>query len=159
MSFKFKKLNNDIGKLDLSIRDIKKEFIKSASDDAERLIVGEIKRGFSPVASYGKFDAYSESYKKAILAGRVMPKTEVRPVDLTVSGQMLNTFKVSKTSKSIVMEFTDKIAKYHNDLGAGASKVIRKMLPSSGEKFKKTINDDLLDLLKQAVETVVAKLK
>lgn len=160
MSFKFKRLNSDIKKLEASVSAIKKEFIKTSSQEVERIIVDEnIRKGSSPVKGAGRFKPYSKSYKEAIRDGRVQPKTKTSPVDLTLSGQMLNTFKVEKTRSGIVMKFTDKLAAIHNFLGAGKSRVVRPMLPIGEEGFKPSVNKQLLDLLKQAVETIVAKLK
>lgn len=160
MSFKFKRLKSDIAKLDLSVRQIKDEFIRSSSAELEKIIVEDnIKKGFSPVAGAGRYQSYSESYKKAIRAGYAKPKTKTTPVNLTQTGDMLDSFKISKTSKSIVLRFTNKLASIHNFLGAGKSKVVRPMLPIGNEGFKPSVNKQILDLLKDAVDKIVAKLK
>lgn len=160
MSFKFKQLKNPIKNLEKSINDIKREFINSMAENAKEIIIDDnIKKGFSPVKNQGRYESYSKSYKEAIRKGRTQPKTTTSPVNLTLSGQMLNSFEVKKTPKGISMEFPDELAKYHNELGAGKSKVIRQMLPRGNQEFKASITKQLIDLLKQAVETIVAKIK
>lgn len=161
MSFKFKKLNNDIKKLDLSVRQIKNEFIRSAQESVKEIIVDEnIKKGFSPVKGAGRFEPYSKSYKDAIRKKRYSQYgKKTTPVNLTLSGKMLDSFQVDKSSRGIVLRFKNKLSAIHNFLGAGPSKVIRPMLPIGNEGFKPSVNKQLLDLLKQAVETIVAKIK
>jgi hypothetical protein len=159
MSFTFKKLKNDPAKLNKIVEEVKKEFVDVSFNEVKTIIVDDnIKRGFTPVKGKGKtFKKYSKSYEKAILSGRVFPKTETRPVNLTVSGAMLDSFQVSKKEDGIVLEFTDEIAKYHNNKGEG--RVHRPMLPESGGSFIKTVDDKIKALINKAMTTVLAKFK
>lgn len=160
MTFKLKKKRNDIAKLKNLVSDVKSEFIKASSDDIKFMIVDDsIKKGSSPVAGVGRYQAYSDSYKDSIRKGRQKPKTSTSPVNLTKTGKMLDSFKVTKTSKGLLLKFTDLKAAYHNFLGAGKSHVIRPMLPIGSEGFKPSINKQLLDLLRRAVDKIIAKLK
>lgn len=161
MSFKLKRIANDIKKLEINAKKLKKQFINDYEQEIKKLIVDDsIKKGFSPVrGGKSQYQKYSKSYADAIKAGRVFPKTSIRPVDLTVSGEMLDSFELDRNSKNILFRFTDRLAKYHNDLGAGKSKVIRRMLPKSGERFKTNIEKQILEWLQEALDKIVAKLK
>lgn len=159
MSFKLTKKTKDLLRLNGTIDDIKKEFIKSAKKDLQEIIVEEnIKRGTSPVKGEGRYTKYSDSYKDAIKGGRYKGESKkITPVNLTLSGKMLNSFKVESISSGIRMIFKDKKAKYHNELGAGKAKTIRKMLPLEGESFSTKVSKQILDLLVAAVDKIIAK--
>jgi hypothetical protein len=51
--------------------------------------------------------------------------------------------------------FSDKKAKYHNDEGAGKSKVIRRMLPKDGEDFSRNIQNKIVETLAKAIKSVI----
>lgn len=97
-----------------------------------------IQSGNSPVRGNGRFATYSPSYKKAIRKGKYPGKT-IRPVNLTLSGKMMRSLIHKKTKAGFTIYFTDKLAKIHSQLGAGKSKTIRKVMPGSGESFKKSV--------------------
>lgn len=63
-----------------------------------------------------------------------------RPVNLKLSGKMLNSLK-SRIVKDgrIRLWFSDEKAKYHDKLGAGKSKVFRRLLPRGIEEFNRAI--------------------
>jgi len=113
--------------------------------------VKEIKKtivsGNSPVKGKGRYQRYSPSYLDAIDAGygavgRYGKKP--LPVNLVLSGKMINSLAFSISGGRILIEFTDKKAEYHDLLGAGKSKVLRRMLPTrNGEKLSARITKEI----------------
>jgi hypothetical protein len=88
------------------------------------------------------------------------PDKKLSPVSMTASGDMLNSMYLEKTSTKVKLGFTDKKAIYHNDMGAGKSRVIRRLLPTkSGEKFITNIDSRLKRLGKLAVQNSLANNK
>jgi hypothetical protein len=82
----------------------------------------------------------------------------LRPVNLKVTGEMLRSIKSRIIKNGIAVWFTDEKAKYHNTLGAGKSKVIRRMLPSeSGEQFSKVIESNMYQLLDDIMNNELKK--
>lgn len=138
---------------------IKKAFIEVAKDELQEIIVEEnIKLGLSPVQGEGKFERYSESYKDAIKAGRYKEfGKSISPVNLKLSGNLLDSFFVKRKGDSLVVGFSDKLADIHTNQGAGKSKTIRKMLPGDGESFKTSIVTKIIALLQDAVDRIVGK--
>lgn len=161
MSFKFRFVKTDLPALAGVVKDFKKEFIESFADKAEDIIVNQnIKKGNSPVNGAGKFEPYSDSYIAAIKSGRYKKDgKKTKPVNLTLTGKMLKSFKVQKTGGGLSMTFTDKKADYHNLLGAGPSHTLRPMLPIGSEGFTPKITKQILDLITQAIDKIVAKFK
>jgi len=102
-------------------------------DQIEGEIVATIIDGKSPVK--GKtFPNYSPKYAKI--------KGKIRPVDLFQTGELLRSIETRiGNGFSVIIRFKSKIAKFHDKLGAGKSKVIRRMLPdpSKGESFRSNI--------------------
>jgi len=118
-------------------------------------ILKEIQRGVSPVRGEGAFKVYSPSYKKAIRAGRAYPKTSIRPVNLTVSGQLLNSYYDRVTNGKLLIGFDDDLFDIHNRRGAGKSKVKRRMLPTeSGERFNRAITQKV----QRKLTSIISKL-
>lgn len=107
-------------------------------------IVAFILTGSSPVTGK-RFEKYSEGY--------AAKKGRFEPVDMLVTGEMLNSLRVTeRTTGAISIFFKSKIAKYHNTLGAGASGVIRRLLPDrKGEVFA----NPLMRLLKKRLQNSV----
>ena len=126
-------------------------------------VISAIKSGRSPVSKGGtdpkgtsgklRFEDYSDPYKKAIAKGRYSGKTP-RPINLTLTGKMLKSIKSRIIKRGIVkVWFTDSKAKYHNELGAGKSKIKRRLLPTgSNEEFNAGISKRLLNAMKNAVK-------
>jgi hypothetical protein len=114
-----------------------------AEDFLKEEIVKEISEGRSPVKrAGGRFKAYSPSYKKAIDKGRYSQfNKRKRPVNLRLSGELLKSIYTEPISKTkFRIGFRDSLAKIHNSLGAGKSKVVRRMLPTKqGETFTDNI--------------------
>ena len=79
-----------------------------------------------------------------------------RPVNLKLSGKMLNSLK-SKIVKNgkIRLWFSDEKAKYHDKLGAGKSKVIRRLLPDNNEEFNRAIQRKIIDTAGEAVKDLL----
>jgi len=113
----------------------------------KREIQEHIARGVSPVARYGKYKAYSKSYKKQINAGRY-PGKSIRPINLWLTGKMMKSLKGKPSRDGFTIWFSDGTADFHNNLGAGKSRVIRKMLPDDDETFNQTITRKVDKLFK-----------
>ena len=123
---------------------LKKEFLSRGNQqELKNLVKRTIESGKSPVL--GKtFKKYSKGYAKI--------KGRTKPVDMKRTGKMLNSLQVSSTKSSIVLRFKNKKpADYHNRLGAGRGKVVRRLLPSNrGERFKKFIENAIVRYLRRA---------
>lgn len=142
------------------LKDIRKNSINKMKREIKPLILNEILRGVSPVSKGGRspqntggrvrYKAYSDSYKKQI---EKMGGKSIRPVNLKVSGNLLASLKARVTKKGLTIWFSDFKAKYHDRIGAGASGVIRRMLPSQkGERFNKNISKKIFDIINNAVK-------
>jgi hypothetical protein len=137
MGFKFK-AKVDSKEMKKSLNKYRDEFIKQTSNELQGLILNEIENGRSPVQGFGRFAKYSDSYLKQINRGLFDKKP--RPVNLTLSGQLLNTLKITPKESDIEITFTDELFDVHNKQGAGKSKTVRRMLPTNkGEKFSRSI--------------------
>ena len=128
-------------------------FAKEMKAAIADVIVEQIISGISPVKGKNRFKKYSKSYAKV--------KGREAPVDMLDTGNMLNSLKVVQKRglpATIEIIFKDIVATYHNDLGAGKSKVIRRLLPNrSGEEFKKTIQNKINALAQKAIDKAVQK--
>lgn len=142
------------------VKDIRKNSINKMKREIKPLIIDEILRGVSPVSKGGRkpqntggrvrYKAYSDSYKKQI---EKMSGKSIRPVNLKVTGNLLNSLKARLTKKGLTLFFSDFKAKYHDRQGAGKSKIIRRMLPSQkGEVFNKNISKTIFDIINNAVK-------
>ena len=130
------------------VNDSQKKTFESWQDKAMQLLKDEVSsyldEGKSPVGGEGKFEGYSESYKKQIRGslGKKYGKTE-RPVNLKLSGKMRKQMKARKVAGGIAFWIASKIAKYHN----GDGRVDRKIYPTKdGEKFARPIREKLAKL-------------
>jgi hypothetical protein len=143
-------INVQIDKVTKRIEQKLKAVQAKAVMDTATMLSNEIKdsisKGISPAEGEGRFQGYSDSYLEQIkkqtgyLKGSGKRK---RPVNLFVTGTMLNSLKKRITLKGFVLWFTSPIAKYHNDLGAGKSRVIRKMFPGDDQNFSRSITRKL----------------
>jgi hypothetical protein len=151
-----------------------------AKEEAKLLIVETIQRGQSPVKSgrgqtgeSARFTDYSPLYKKVIESarkntGRQRPGRRrkmgsilnvmaangkrLRPVNLTLTGEMLRSIKSRSNKDGFSIWFSDKKAKYHTVEGAGKSKIKRKMLPvDRGDEFTRLIMKGIADRFKQTL--------
>ena len=126
-------------------------------------IIASIKRGVSPVNRGGlnpkntggkaRFQKYSSSYVKAMGSGKLKEKKQ-SPRNLELTGKMLKSIKSKKFRNYLRVWFTDAKAKYHNNLGAGKSKVIRRMTPDPkiGEDFNAGIKRKIVNALAGAIK-------
>jgi hypothetical protein len=74
-----------------------------------------------------------------------------RPVNMKLSGKMLNSLKHRINKKSLTVYFDDKKAVYHNVDGAGKSKVLRRLLPRRGEEFSRLIQKKINETVAKEV--------
>lgn len=133
-----------------------KKFIKEVIRDSIESGRSPVnKGGVKPKGSSGKlrYKEYSTSYKDAMGTGKLKNKKK-RPVNLTVTGKMLNSLKAKVGKDAVTVWFSSPIAKYHNDLGASKKKVIRRMLPMGDEEFNAGIRKRLLKALENAIKIV-----
>jgi len=154
--------------------DVRRIGADKAKEQLKEDIVNTIKRGNSPVKGERRFVDYSDSYKAAIRGevrfftdkqGKVRPilggavglgyGKKLRPINLTLSGKMLNSVKGRVTDRGISLWFTSPIAKYHNIEGAGKSKTIRRMLPKSNEDLKESVKERAARTIGNAYEKVL----
>jgi len=160
------KFNKNLKKLKaLTIVDrVKPKALRIINKFIKDEILQAIRSGRSPVSKGGqnpkntsgkiRFEPYSDSYKKAMGKGKLSGKKQ-RPVNLELTGKLLRSIK-SKVVKGeyVRVWFTDAKAKYHDKLGAGKSKVIRRMIPNpkKGEDFTAGIRKKFVNALINAVK-------
>lgn len=91
---------------------------------------------------------------------RSSPTKQVSPVNLRHSGGLHRSLQLFTkggvtTNFRLVVTFRDRLADIHNRLGAGKSKVIRRLLPTNqGEQFNRKITSVLLNELRKAADLV-----
>lgn len=78
----------------------------------------------------------------------------IRPVNLKVSGTLHRSLKKKKGLGYLRLTFEDPKAIYHDQKGAGKSKVIRRLLPRGVEEFNRPIQRRIID----TIELVINKL-
>ena len=89
------------------------------------------------------------------------PTKKISPVNLRLSGGLHKSLKVNTkggflSNFRLIVLFKNKLADIHNRLGAGKSKVIRRLLPTKkGESFNRTITAVLFSEVKKSIERVV----
>jgi len=137
----------------------KPKFFKEVKEFIKDEIVGSIERGVSPVHKGGedgssgklRYKDYSDSYKRQIDKKQLETSKKRRPVNLKLTGKLLNSLKARISGDAVKVWFTDAKAKYHNELGAGKSKIIRRLLPKTGEQFNAGIRKRIVKALKDAI--------
>ena len=151
-------------KVNIDLKSIRKEIVKESKKSfkplLKRLIIDEsIAKGISPVKGKRRYKAYSRSYRDQIRAGRYRRfRKSVRPVNLKLSGELHKSFFVSFKNNRIVIGFKNKLADIHNRLGAGKSKVVRRMLPTRPkEEFNRRISKGIRDELKDIISKVLRR--
>jgi len=138
---------------------MQKEFIRLAPKVYEKAILGQIAKGKSPVKG-GRWDKpYSKSYRDAISTGAFGTfQKKTSPVNLKLSGQLLESLDITRTRNSLSITFDDPLADVHNRRGTRFGKKIRRMLPTiSGEDFNKTITTKIDLLLRRVVKRNITK--
>lgn len=150
MPVKIQKRLKALKLLEETREDFKKEIKDSFGDELKDLI----RKGVNPVKQTGnKYQQYSESYKKAIRAGRVPGKSKISPVDLKQTGALHNSLRIDISGENPKVFFDDEKAIYHNNLGVGKAKITRRLLPDgSGEEFTFRLFQKILEALKAAIK-------
>lgn len=148
------KIKSDIKAVLKVTEDVKKRFRREISAgsigyELVRTIQDLVRKGISPVDKQGRFQRYSDSYRKAIKK-RWIKKRGVSPVNLTLTGEMLGSLESVESGKSVFLRFNDRKARYHQD---GTSKMpMRRLLPEmKGEVFTKRITQLILKALKKSI--------
>jgi hypothetical protein len=132
----------------------REDFKKEIKDKFGEELLDLIQKGVNPVKKTGnKYQQYSESYKKAIKAGKVPGKDRISPVTLKQTGALHESLVIDISGKNPRVTFTDPKAFYHNNEGAGKSKVKRRLLPDmGGEEFTLRLFQKIMDALKAAIK-------
>lgn len=129
---------------------IKKNFSREIKSEIADVITGYISSGKSPVTGRD-FAAYHDSYAKV--------KGRKKPVDLMVTGTMLDSLRVKQNKiGQVKIWFESKIAKYHDRYKLGKRKVTRRLLPRTNrEKFAPGIMKFITETLQKAVKKEIRK--
>ena len=91
------------------------------------------------------------------------PTKKVSPVNLRLSGALHKSLRVFSKgnifrSFRLVVQFKNRLADIHNRLGAGKSKVIRRLLPTNpNERFNRKIEGEVISQLSLAADKVITK--
>lgn len=137
------------------IKIFKKEAKEGGAEVLREETLKSIRRGVSPVRGFGRFEPYSETYKTAIKKKRYPGKRRIRPINLTLTGEMLKSIFSKVKKNSVIIGFDNKLADIHNRLGAGKSKVVRRLLPTNeGEKFTRKITSELSKRLTKIAKSI-----
>lgn len=81
-----------------------------------------------------------------------------RPVNLYLSGEMMDSLTITLNGLNPVVRFLDKKAIYHNELGAGRSKTLRRVLPTNpGEFFHRTVQKEIASLVAKSIRLSTQK--
>lgn len=129
------------------IPDARTKFSKDLKKSIVKVIRTKIESGVSPVKGQNRYPKYSEGYAKK--------KGRRRPVDMTLTGKMLDSLKAVLKSgrKTVVVAFTGrrnkKLAEYHT-LGDGQP--MRKLLPVGRETFKRDILNKIVRFADEAIK-------
>ncbi len=144
--------NDLLKKYASKIKNMRESFSKLVGVALPKLIIDEILSGISPVRNH-KFKTYAPSYKKAIVKYYSKKGKSISPVNMKLSGKMLNSIRFIKGSRLIDLaeiSFTDPKARYHTVDGIKRKDgvVKRKLLPiGRGEKF----NAEISDMIREAI--------
>lgn len=126
----------------------------------EKQIKGLIKSGRSPVSGYGRFEAYKDPNKYPGAKGsRLKP---VRPVNLTLSGDMLAEYKAARNSYNSVKigisesaDFEIKQRAKANNLGLNGIPQ-RRFIPQPGESFTISIMRTIKNLFTERLKKLLS---
>jgi hypothetical protein len=127
-------------------------------EEVGRVAVAEMRksmeRGISPVRGERRMASYSASYTKAIQKGWLEHAKKVRPVNLILSGRMLNSIEYRASRGLLEVGIWDsemvELAGYHQD---GTDKMpARRFIPTNrSEYLTVTIERALINKLKQII--------
>lgn len=149
------KIKTDFKKLKRYTKEVKENYQNELNSGAAgyeliRLLQDIIRKGISPVDGEGRFQKYSDSYRKAIKEGKY-PGKKISPVSMYLTGDMLGSLRFVKKNDKLYIEFEDKKAAYHQYGRGNLPK--RKLLPTGlFDKFNKRITDLLVRALKKALK-------
>lgn len=164
------------GKVRINLKGLKNKVNKAAprfhvliGKFLKQKILDFLIKGISPVAGFARFEKYSESYTEKIESVRKKNKKLKKqgtrsnsqfsgklksPVNLKLSGDLHSSLEVTQTERNkTVVRFKDFKAKFHNELGVGKKKILRRLLPTnSGEEFSKVIQREIVKKAKEALK-------
>lgn len=131
-------------------------YIKTSIRDFIEKGISPVKQRTAKIKNTGgknRFVKYSTGYADAFGKGELSNKKK-RPINLKVTGKLLNSLKTRLSKNGLTIFFSDEKAKYHNDQGAGRSKVIRRILPRDGEQWAVEIEKQITKSLSKAIKKV-----
>lgn len=131
------------------VDNVSKKFSLDLKAEIADVIAEKITSGISPVDGQGRYKNYSESYSTT--------KGRVAPVDMIVTGNMLNSLTVKQSAIGrIKIFFNSKIADYHQK---GSNKLPkRELLPNRrGSTFTLDIIKKIKTILEKAVRKEVTR--
>lgn len=99
----------------------------------------------------------NEYYIKELNEHLLKANKKVSPVNLKVSGDLLNSLTATRNERGVLIKFDDKKAKYHDIDGVGRAGTLRRLLPNTGGRDGETFNDRLLRNIKQMYERSIQK--
>ena len=82
----------------------------------------------------------------------------VRPVNLKLSGVMLESLQSANTVNGFAVFFNDPLAFIHSVKGAGKSKTIRKVMPTGNERWKKSVTFEADETIRKILKTELGKI-
>lgn len=137
-------------------------YLKMVRRVIKSLISQTILKGISPVfqrsadpkntGGKNRYQKYSTSYIKQMGKTTYLANKKQSPRNLKVKGDLLNSITATFEGDHVKVTFTDDKAKYHNEEGAGKSKVIRRILPKDGERWSNSIEKTLRKIFAVALK-------
>ena len=155
----------------IAMNKTKKKFATLVKGFIKDAVIDSIEKGLSPVkmntakdkntGGKSRYVKYSDSYTDKIKSswGSKTGKRQ-RPINLKLTGKLLNSLKavvMVKRGGLLRLWFSDEKAKYHDKLGAGKSRTIRRMLPngSKGEEFNRAIQRKIIEAAGKAAKDLL----
>lgn len=141
-----------------------KQAVTQFYSQAARIMIYDIRetilRGNSPVKGQRRFVDYTERYKTRILKG-YYPNKKLRPINLKLSGRMLNSLASREKADGWTVYFTNKLARIHSLEGPrGRRDKIRKVAPFGTEKWKTSVLKNSKEFIKEkALKELVKRLR
>lgn len=132
----------------------REDFKKEIKDSFGKELLDLVEKGVNPVKKAGNaYAKYSDSYKEAIKAGRVPGKVPGARPNLRQTGELHNSLKIDISGPNPKVIFDDPKALYHNDIGVGKNKTVRRLLPNhGGEEFTLRLFQKIIEALKSAIK-------
>lgn len=168
MPAKFKKkFKSEIlkGKAKKVTDEMKNDFARRVKLFIKTAVIDSIEKGVSPVnmkdaypkntGGKSRYGGYSSGYINRMKNADDMYGKKQRPVNLTLSGKMLRSLKSKIIKGKVKLWFTDEKAKYHDKLGAGKSKVFRRLLPRGIEEFNRAIQLKINEAASESVRDLL----